>query len=165
VRAGIAAGGIRNSHLLAIAPAGTISLLAGNVSSGVEPIYALEAERNIRDNKGHIESVVVRDFAYDLWLRAGNKRSATPDVFEVSHQISARAQLEMQGCLQPFVDSAISKTINLGTKASVNDVADAFMFAWSLPLKGCTVFRQGARDEVVLKACGDARRCDDSEYV
>ena len=154
-RDAIANGGIRNSHLLAIAPAGSISLLAGNVSSGVEPVYALEAERALRGKGRRVEQFHVRDYAYDLWLRSRDRTVRLPETFVTADQLPAQAHLDMQACLQPYVDGAISKTVNLPASASSEDVADAFLFAWSSAIKGCTVYRQGSRSGQVISACTD----------
>ena len=161
IRNSIASSGVRNSHLLAIAPAGSISLLAGNVSSGIEPAYAFEAERAVRGRGCRVERFHVRDYAYDLWLRSGGDAAGLPEAFVTADQLTAEAHLAMQACLQPFVDGAISKTVNLPASASSNDVAEAFRFAWSSAIKGCTVYRQGSRGEQVIRACSDPD-CGDS---
>ena len=155
LRDAVAEHGIRNSHLLAIAPAGSISLLAGNVSSGIEPIFALEAERTIRGRDRQVERFHVRDFAYDHWLRQHGEGMKLPGAFVTAGQLPAQAHLDMQASLQPFVDGAISKTVNLAADACVDDVADAFLFAWSSPIKGCTVYRQGSRHGQVISSCSD----------
>lgn len=159
LRDGIAQNGIRNSHLLAIAPAGTISLLAGNTSSGIEPIYALQAERAVRGCDLGFARFEVRDYAYDLWLSNENRSQLPPGAFVTAEQLRARAHLEMQACLQPFVDNAISKTVNLPPEATTDDVAGAFKFAYSSGIKGCTVFRPGARSGQVLRARADSHCC------
>jgi ribonucleoside-diphosphate reductase alpha chain len=155
LRDAIEAHGIRNSHLLAIAPAGSISLLAGNVSSGIEPVFALEATRAVRGEDRRVEHFQVRDFAYDRWLNSRDEAQLVPDVFVTADQLPAQAHLDMQACLQPYVDGAISKTVNLPASASSEDVADAFLFAWSSAIKGCTVYRQGSRSGQVISACTD----------
>ena len=159
LRDGIADAGIRNSHLLAIAPAGTISLLAHNISSGVEPIYALEAERAVRTSNGGVERLEVYDYAYGLWLESHDGTEKVPDVFVTANELPATAHLEMQACLQPFVDAAISKTINLSPDATAADVEEAFRYAWRSGVKGCTVYRPGARSGQVLRALADAHCC------
>jgi ribonucleoside-diphosphate reductase alpha chain len=159
LRDGISEYGIRNSHLLAIAPAGTISLLAGNISSGIEPIYALEAERAVRGSDLRVQILEVRDYAYDLWLRDEDHPHEPPEVFVTAEQLPAKAQLQMQECLQPLVDSAISKTVNLAPEATIDDVEEVFSFAYSAGLKGCTVFRPGARSGQVLRARDDSHCC------
>lgn len=158
LRDAIAGHGMRNSHCLSIAPAGTISLLAGNVSSGIEPIYALEATRTIRDADGTRRDVEVRDFAYQAWLHGAAGRRV-PDSLETAEAVSAEAHLAMQAALQPFVDNAISKTINLPSEASVQDIADIYRRAWAAGLKGCTVFRPGATVGQVLRARTETHCC------
>jgi len=147
----IADTGIRNSHLLAIAPAGTISLLADNVSSGIEPIYALEAKRDVLGTDLKMHQFAVRDRAYALWLARGYEKSKLPDHFVTAGALSPRAHLEMQSCLQHFVDNAISKTVNLPESATVDDVAKVYLRAHELGLKGCTVFRPGAQRGQALR--------------
>lgn len=159
LRDGVSEYGIRNSHLLALAPAGTISLLAGNISSGIEPIYALEAERAVRDSDLRVQHLEVRDYAYGLWLRDKDHSHEPPEVFVTAEQLPAKAQLQMQECLQPFVDNAISKTVNLPPEATIDDVDEAFSFAYAAGLKGCTVFRPGARSGQVLRARDDSHCC------
>jgi ribonucleoside-diphosphate reductase alpha chain len=158
LRRGISENGIRNSHLLAIAPAGTISLLAGNISSGIEPIYALEATRAVRDSELRIQLLDVRDYAYDLWLNEDHP-DEPPEVFVTAEQLPAKAQLQMQECLQPLVDSAISKTVNLPPEATIDDVDEIFSYAYSAGLKGCTIFRPGTRSGQVLRARNDSHCC------
>ena len=159
LRAGIAEYGIRNSHLLAIAPAGTISLLAGNVSSGIEPIYALEATREIRQHDLKIERLDIRDYAYQQWQTSTDRAGTLPKSFVTADSISAEAHLAMQACLQPFVDNAISKTVNLSADASLEDVNQVFHDANALGLKGCTVFRPGARRGQILRVRDEAHCC------
>lgn len=159
LRSGIADHGIRNSHLLAIAPTGTISLLAGNVSSGIEPIYALEAERVVRGMGPAPCQFEVRDHAYDRWLHGGHKMSELPECFVTADALPPRAHLDMQSCLQQFVDNAISKTVNLPEDASAQDVAEVFETAYALGIKGCTVFRPGALRGQVLRAREDSHCC------
>lgn len=160
LRDAIATHGIRNSHLLAIAPAGTISLLAGNVSSGVEPIYALEATRHVYDTALGKRSLEMCDFAYQQWQAQGGQKGKVPDSFVVTGGLPANAHLDMQACLQPYVDNAISKTVNLSANASVSDVDMLFTRAYSLGLKGCTVYRQGARAGQILRKREEAHCCD-----
>lgn len=158
--------GIRNSHVLSIAPAGTISLLAGNISSGVEPIYALEAERSIRDAKQQSQHVVVQDFAYRRWREQRGARTAPPDSFVAAAALSGEAHLAMQASLQPFVDNAISKTITLAPEATADTVDEIFRKAHAEGIKGCTVFRPGSMRGQVIRTrdeshcCGVERECD-----
>jgi len=159
IRAQIARHGLRNSHLLAIAPAGSISLLADNVSSGIEPIFALTANRTIRGKNLQLHEYVVQDHAFRRWLEAGGKPAEVPDFFATAERLPAQAHLEMQACLQPLVDGAISKTINLPPQATVEDVQDLFFAAYAKGLKGCTVFRRGSLTGHVLEARNESQCC------
>ncbi|MDH4107208.1 MAG: adenosylcobalamin-dependent ribonucleoside-diphosphate reductase [Gammaproteobacteria bacterium] len=157
LRDSIARNGIRNSHLLAIAPTGTISLLAGNVSSGIEPVFALEADREVIGPSGVSQTLTVRDYAYAAWLDGNVGRP--PQEFVTAEAMGAAAHLQMQAALQPFVDNAISKTVNLPGAASVADVRQLYERAWELGLKGCTVYRSGSLEGQVLKSRDEARCC------
>jgi len=143
--------GIRNSHLLAIAPAGTISLLANNISSGIEPIFALDGERRMLEADGTHRSYPVRDFAWAEWLRL-RPDEQPPDAFAEAHDIAPQAHLDMQAALQPFVDSAISKTINVAADYSREAFAQLYAAAHHAQLKGCTVFRPNPVTGAVLSA-------------
>ena len=160
LRRDIAAHGIRNSHLLSIAPAGTISLLAGNVSSGIEPVFALEASRGIRDENGELHEHAVRDYAYDRWLALGNSGDSLPEFFETAAGLPAAAHLDMQATLQPLVDNAISKTINLPRDAGVDEVAAIYVAAHEAGIKGCTVYREGSSVGQVLRRRPDSHCCN-----
>ncbi len=139
IRDAIAAHGIRNSHLLAIAPAGTISLLANNISSGIEPIFAAAAERRVLASDGGYRSHRVIDYACRLWQQHGG--AGTPPALIEARQIDPLAHLQMQAALQPFVDNAISKTINVAADIPFERFEDLYRQAHALGLKGCTVFR------------------------
>lgn len=166
VRAALAKQGIRNSHMLSIAPAGTISLLAGNVSSGIEPIYALEAVRSVRDATQHMREIVVEDFAFRRWRDKCGAATSPPESFVTADDMSGDAHLAMQASLQPYVDSAISKTITLAPEATAETVDEIFRSAHAQGIKGCTVFRPGSmRGEVIRTrdeshCCGVERECD-----
>lgn len=143
IRDGIARHGIRNSHLLAIAPAGTISLLANNVSSGIEPVFAFEGRRRVLNRAGEPETRLSVDHAFAAW------RSAHPGVEKPAHFVTAQeippeAHLMMQAVLQPLVDNSISKTINVPEDCSRADFESIYLRAYELGLKGCTVFRPNA---------------------
>lgn len=156
IQASIRRYGIRNSHLLAIAPAGTISLLAGNVSSGIEPVFRLEAVRRVLDADGEPHEFTVADRAYAFWQALAPGAQPVPEVFLESSAIAPREQLLMQAQLQPLVDGSISKTIALPREATADEVRDIFEEAYGLQLKGCTVFREGARPAII----GSAEECN-----
>jgi ribonucleoside-diphosphate reductase alpha chain len=161
IRDGIARQGIRNSHLLAIAPTGTISLLAGNVSSGIEPIFAAEASRTVRDAGGTPRQFAVTDAAVRLW-RAGQPRArarAVPPAMVNAAEVAPDDHLAMQAALQPYVDNAISKTVNLPATADFASFARVYARAYELGLKGCTAFRAGvARGAVLATALDPGQR-------
>jgi ribonucleoside-diphosphate reductase alpha chain len=139
LRDAIARYGIRNSHLLAIAPAGTISLLANNISSGIEPIFAADAERRVLGTDGRYHTHRVIDHAQQLWQQQG--ASGKPPALVEAHQIDPLAHLQMQAALQPYVDNAISKTINVAADFPFQHFESLYLQAHALGLKGCTVFR------------------------
>ncbi len=112
IRAEIRAQGIRNSHLTAVAPAGTISLLANGVSSGLEPVFELEYRRRVRDRTGQLTWYPVTDYALRHWRLLHGDR-ALPDAFADARSLTPEDHLAMQAALQPFVDNAISKTVNV----------------------------------------------------
>jgi ribonucleoside-diphosphate reductase alpha chain len=160
LRAAIARHGIRNSHLTAIAPAGTISLLAGNVSSGLEPMFALEYAREVRQQDGSTARVAVAAYAVARFraLRGGE---ALPDAFVTAREVAAEDQLAMQAALQPHVDNAISKTTNVAADIPREEFGRIYRRAWELGLKGCTVFRPNAVTGAVLS--GPEPRCERCE--
>jgi ribonucleoside-diphosphate reductase alpha chain len=147
IQAGIRRQGIRNSHLLAVAPAGTISLLAGNVSTGIEPIFRLETSRRVLDADGEYRTFSVKDRAYSLWqaLNADADAGPRPQALLDLSSVSWREQLLMQAALQPFVDGSISKTVALTSAVPRGAVEEIFRTARELRLKGCTVFREATR--------------------
>ncbi len=153
IRAAIAAHGIRNSHLLAIAPAGTISLLANNVSSGIEPVFAAEAERRVLGADGRYSVHRVDDCACRLWQRQG--RAGRPPALVEARQLDPRAHLLMQAALQPYVDNAISKTINVAADLPFDAFQDLYREAHALGLKGCTVFRPNPITGAILSDTAD----------
>ena len=159
IRDNIAAHGIRNSHLLAIAPAGTISLLANNLSSGIEPVFAAEAERRVLGTDGRYRTHRVLDYACQLWQHMG--KPGVPPTFIAARQIDPLAHLQMQAALQPFVDNAISKTINVAADMPFARFEDLYRQAHALGLKGCTVFRPNAVTGAILSqpAATDGTQC------
>ena len=140
LRDAIARHGIRNSHLLAIAPTGTISLLANNVSNGLEPVFGFSYERRVRQPDGRYETFAVTDYAWRRF-REHQPASTLPASFVDALSLPPAAHLGMQAALQPFVDNAISKTINIPADFSLSDYAAVYRDAWELGLKGCTTFR------------------------
>jgi ribonucleoside-diphosphate reductase alpha chain len=158
IRVAIATHGIRNSHLLAIAPAGTISMLANNLSSGIEPVFAAEALRRVLDTDGRYRDHHVLDNATDRWRRTG--RAGLPPALIEARRIAPLAHLRMQAALQPFVDNAIAKTINVAADTAFADFANLYQQAHALGLKGCTVFRPNPVTGAILREpAGESAAC------
>jgi ribonucleoside-diphosphate reductase alpha chain len=157
LRDSIAASGIRNSHLLAIAPTGTISLLANNVSSGIEPVYAFEAERRVLNARGEAEMHRIADPAYAEWQR--DHGGSLPAAFVTADELSPEAHLKMIAALQPLVDNSISKTINVAADISRSAFAGIYSDAYGLGLKGCTVFRPNPVTGAILSEAPDVQCC------
>ncbi|MBS1149598.1 MAG: ribonucleoside-diphosphate reductase [Myxococcaceae bacterium] len=154
LRSAIAVHGIRNGQLLALAPTGSISLLAGNVSSGVEPLFALAYRRRRVERDGTITEHPLSPYALRLWRELEGLEAALPPTFVESQSMSPHAQLEMLAALQPFIDGAISKTINLPAGQPADVVARLFELADQRGLKGCTVFPSSAPMGSVLEREG-----------
>jgi ribonucleoside-diphosphate reductase alpha chain len=150
LRAGIARWGMRNSHLTAIAPAGTISLLANNLSSGIEPIFQYQYRREMRDAGGSCSHKVI-DYAVRRWVREHGDRPL-PEAFVDALHITPADHLAMQAALQPYVDNAISKTVNVPEGISFEAFEVVFKRAYELGLKGCTTFRPNPVTGAVLTA-------------
>lgn len=143
--------GIRNSHLLALAPTGSISLLAGNVSAGIEPCFAGSVQRLIRRTDASHETGTLEDHALRLWRGMGHD-DPYPPAFVTVRELSPDNHLAMQATAQGFVDNAISKTINVASGIVFEDFRNVYRKAYDLGLKGCTVYRQGSRGEDILTA-------------
>ncbi|PKM43517.1 MAG: ribonucleoside reductase [Gammaproteobacteria bacterium HGW-Gammaproteobacteria-1] len=153
IRDGIAAHGIRNSHLTAIAPTGTISLLAGNISSGLEPVFDWSYSRRLLERDGSYGHYEVSDYAWRLW-RELHGEVPLPPHFLTAAQLAPQDHLAMQAALQPCVDSAISKTINIPEDFPFEQFQSIYREAHRLGLKGCTTFRPNPVTGSVLQGPG-----------
>jgi ribonucleoside-diphosphate reductase alpha chain len=156
IRGGIAEQGMRNSHLTAIAPNGTISLLAGNVSSGIEPVFDFHYRRRILNRAGDYETFDVTDYAFRAWL-VSMLQQPLPEYFVDARSLPPLAHLKMQAALQPFVDNAISKTINIPEDYSFADFRSLYEDAYREGVKGCTTFRPTPVRGGILLAAGKDR--------
>jgi len=141
IRNGIAQHGIRNSHLTAIAPTGTISLLANNVSSGLEPVFQYQYRRRIYEMDGQLHEYEVSDPAYALFRKLRGADAALTPAFVTAEEISPYRHLDMQAALQPWVDNAISKTINIPADYAFDEFQSVYQYAHEHGLKGCTTYR------------------------
>ena len=143
--------GIHNSHLTAIAPAGSISLLANNISSGIEPVFAFSVDRLIKDGQGKTIVIPTQDYAWKLFQAQTNAQFSTlPNYFVQAAEVDWRDQLKIQAVLQTHVDQAIAKTINIPVGARFDQYREVFDEAYKLGLKGCTVFRSGSNRAGVI---------------
>ncbi|MFN4090272.1 MAG: adenosylcobalamin-dependent ribonucleoside-diphosphate reductase, partial [Alphaproteobacteria bacterium] len=149
VREAIARHGIRNALLTSIAPTGTISLFAGNVSSGIEPIFAYGFTRTVLmpDGSRHEEDVV--DHAVAAW-RAMHGDAPLPDWFVDAQALTPEEHVAMQAAAQKYIDSSISKTINLPEDIGFDAFKDVYLQAWESGCKGCTTYRPNAVTGAVL---------------
>ena len=150
VRAAIAAHGVRNGCLTSIAPTGMISLLAGNVSSGVEPVFGFSYQRRMIDKDGAAHERTVEDFAYATHRAMFGPDAPLPKTFVLAESLTPAEHLSMQAALQPFVDSAISKTINCPEGIAFENFRDIYRDAYRSGLKGCTTYRPNAVTGAVL---------------
>jgi ribonucleoside-diphosphate reductase alpha chain len=153
IKDGIREHGIRNSHLLTIAPTGTTSLLWGNISSGVEPILYLTVEREIRETDDNKKKVTIDDYGYRVW-KTVNSNGKDPEVL-TSSQIPAKGHIDIMAAFQEFFDASISKTIIFDPNTSFEDFRDTYLYAYEKGLKGCTVYRDSGKLGVVVKAKDD----------
>ncbi|MCK9532401.1 MAG: adenosylcobalamin-dependent ribonucleoside-diphosphate reductase [Gammaproteobacteria bacterium] len=169
IRDGIAQHGMRNSHVTAIAPTGTISLFANNVSSGLEPIFDYAYTRRLVERDGTYSEQTVEDYAHALW-RTLHDGAVLPEAFITAQAIAPEDHLAMQAALQPFVDNAISKTINVPADYPFETFQRLYRMAYDSGLKGCTTFRpnpitgailtRGTAVEPATQCCGLEREGD-----
>jgi ribonucleoside-diphosphate reductase alpha chain len=150
VRDAIAANGIRNGCLTSIAPTGTISLLAGNVSSGVEPVFDFVFRRRVLGENSMATEETVEDFAHRTFRDAFGDDVPLAETFVTAETLTPSEHVAMQAALQPYVDSAISKTINCPEDISFESFRDIYLAAYESGLKGCTTYRPNAITGAVL---------------
>ncbi|MGR3659634.1 MAG: adenosylcobalamin-dependent ribonucleoside-diphosphate reductase [Paracoccaceae bacterium] len=140
IRDAIRTHGIRNALLTSVAPTGTISLYAGNVSSGIEPVFAYAYTRKVLQKDGSRTEEEVVDYAVQMWRdKFGDKE--LPDHFVDAQTLPPLDHVRMQAAAQKWVDSSISKTINCPADISFEAFKDVYMEAWDTGCKGCTTYR------------------------
>ena len=155
VREAIRDHGIRNALLTSIAPTGTISLYAGNVSSGIEPVFAYAYTRKVLQKDGSRTEEEVVDYAVQMW-RDKFGDAELPEYFVNAQTLAPLDHVRMQAAAQKWVDSSISKTINCPEDISFNDFKDVYMEAWDTGCKGCTTYRPNAVTGSVLSVSESA---------
>jgi len=140
VRAAVAEHGIRNALLTSVAPTGTISLYAGNVSSGIEPVFAYSYTRKVLQKDGSRTEEEVVDYAVQMW-REKFGDAPLPAYFVNAQTLQPQEHVKMQAAAQKWIDSSISKTINCPADIGFEAFKDVYMQAWDLGCKGCTTYR------------------------
>jgi ribonucleoside-diphosphate reductase alpha chain len=163
VRVAVAEHGIRNALLTSIAPTGTISLYAGNVSSGIEPVFAYSYTRKVLQKDGSRTEEEVVDYAVQMW-RDTMGDAPLPEHFVNAQTLPPEDHVKMQAAAQKWVDSSISKTINCPEDISFEAFKDVYLQAWDLGCKGCTTYRPNdvtgsvlSVSEITDKAPGETR--------
>lgn len=141
IRQDIGRYGIRNALLTSIAPTGTISLVADNVSSGIEPVFSFRAQRKVLGPDGTRESHEVVDYAYRLFREKFGEASEVPAYFIDAQALEPEDHLAIQAAAQRCVDSSISKTINLPEDTGFQAFKDVYARAYAMDCKGCTTYR------------------------
>ena len=152
IRDAIAAHGIRNALVTSIAPTGTISLLADNVSSGIEPVFSYRFTRAVLMPDGSHRDREVVDYAAAAWWAEHGEGTELPDYFVDSRTLAPKAHIVMQAAVQKYIDSSISKTVNLPDDISFEDFKDVYLKAYELGCKGCTTYRPNLVTGAVLTA-------------
>jgi ribonucleoside-diphosphate reductase alpha chain len=149
-RAMIAEHGLRNGCLTSIAPTGTTSLLAGNVSSGVEPVFAYSYTRKILQPDGTKREEQVEDYALRVWREVKGDAPPPQELFVSAQTLSPSDHLTMQATAQALIDSSISKTVNCPEDISFGAFADIYTEGYHLGCKGLTTYRPNAVTGSVL---------------
>ena len=148
----IRAHGIRNSHLLSIAPTGTVSLaFADNASNGIEPAFSWMYRRKKRESDGSTTDYAVEDHAWRLYRELGGDVDQLPDYFVSALEMSATSHIAMMQAVQPFIDTAISKTVNVPADYAYDDFKSLYHQAWRAGLKGLATYRPNAILGAVLQ--------------
>ncbi|MEX0838162.1 MAG: adenosylcobalamin-dependent ribonucleoside-diphosphate reductase [Parvibaculum sp.] len=141
VRDAIAKHGIRNALVTSIAPTGTISLFAGNVSSGIEPVFAYSYTRKVLMPDGTRREERVQDYAVEKFHEIFGTEKALPDYFVNAQELAPADHIAVQAAVQNYIDSSISKTINVPADISFDAFKDIYTTAYEKGLKGCTTYR------------------------
>jgi len=164
LRAAIESDGMRNGLVTSVAPTGTISLMADNVSSGIEPVYAFSYRRTVSLPDGGAQTTEVIDHAYRQYRQVFGGDAPLTDAFVDAQQLTPADHLVMQATVQRYIDSSISKTINCPEAISFDDFKSVYARAYELDCKGCTTYRPNAITGAVLETDEQAaQRAADEE--
>ncbi|MEQ9640091.1 MAG: LAGLIDADG family homing endonuclease [Alphaproteobacteria bacterium] len=156
VREAIGQHGIRNALLTSVAPTGTISIFADNVSSGLEPVFSFTYNRSVLMPDGERRQETVTDYAYRVW-RASHGEQPLPDYFVDAQMLAPADHLAVQAAVQKYVDSSISKTINCPEDIAFDDFKDIYLNAYEMGCKGCTTYRPNDVTGSVLSTADEAK--------
>jgi ribonucleoside-diphosphate reductase alpha chain len=151
IRALIAEHGLRNGCLTSIAPTGTTSLLAGNISSGIEPVFAYAYHRRILQADGSAREEPVEDYAMRVWRQARGEEAPPEHIFVSAQTLKPSDHLTMQAAAQALVDSSISKTVNCPEDIGFEAFADIYVEGYHLGCKGLTTYRPNAVTGSILR--------------
>jgi ribonucleoside-diphosphate reductase alpha chain len=151
VRGRLAQQGIRNALLTSVAPTGTISLFADNVSSGIEPVFSFRHTRNVLMPDGTRREEEVADYAYRLFRLLKGEFTPLPDYFIDAQALTPEDHVVMQAAVQKHIDSSISKTINVPAEIPFDRFKDVYLQAYALGCKGCTTYRPNEITGAVLE--------------
>ena len=162
VRAAIAEHGIRNALLTSIAPTGTISLYAGNVSSGIEPVFAYAYTRKVLQKDGSRTEEEVVDYAVQMWRDKFGDRPL-PEYFVNAQTLAPLDHVRMQAAAQKWIDSSISKTINCPEDISFDAFKDVYIEAFETGCKGCTTYRPNDVTGSVLSVASDSEKAPEAD--
>jgi len=163
VRDAIAKHGIRNALLTSIAPTGTISIFADNVSSGIEPVFSFKYSRNVLMPDGSRREEEVSDHAYRLYRRLKGDAAPLPGYFVDAQSLAPSDHVVMQAAAQKYVDSSISKTINVPADFPFERFKDVYLQAYELGCKGCTTYRPNEVTGAVLEVRKESRPAHQAE--
>ncbi|USG61072.1 adenosylcobalamin-dependent ribonucleoside-diphosphate reductase [Sneathiella marina] len=151
VRSAIKKNGIRNALVTSVAPTGTISLLADNISSGLEPVFSFSYTRNVLMPDGSRKAEEVTDYALRLYRRLKGNDAPLPDYFVDAQTLTPPEHVRMQAAVQEYIDSSISKTINCPEDISFENFKNIYMQAYDTGCKGCTTYRPNDVTGAVLE--------------
>jgi ribonucleoside-diphosphate reductase alpha chain len=157
IREAIARHGIRNALLTSVAPTGTISLFADNVSSGLEPVFSFRYTRGVLMPDGSRREEEVTDYAYRVFRRLRGESAPLPGYFVDAQMLAPEDHLVMQAAVQRYIDSSISKTINVPADIPFERFKDVYAQAYALGCKGCTTYRPNEVTGAVLQARPEAQ--------
>lgn len=164
IKAEVRQHGLRNSHLLSIAPTGTISLaFADNASNGIEPPFSWTYNRKKRMPDGTLKEYAVEDYAWRLYKHLGGDVEKLPDYFVTALEISAAAHKDMVAAVAPYIDTSISKTVNVPGDYPYSDFQDLYLTAWKSGLKGLATYRPNSVLGSVLSVESSKPKTDENK--